>query len=105
MIGEPSADLVFDPTLAIWKVALRCCALTYFSRIYTRMDLHLDRTMLPAALDGLRGPLCLRLASACNHRPEGINLRHYKTPGTKRQEEIFLLDQFSALSRKKIGFP
>ena len=26
------------------------------------MDLHLDRTMLTAALDGLRGPLRLRLA-------------------------------------------
>ena len=34
-------------------------------------------TMLPAALDGLRGPFCLQLASACNHRPEGFNRAYY----------------------------
>jgi hypothetical protein len=34
------------------------------------MVLLLNRTMLTGALAGLRGPLCLRLASACNHRPE-----------------------------------
>ena len=32
MIGETPADLVFDPTHAIRKVALRRCALTRFSR-------------------------------------------------------------------------
>ncbi|MBP3648905.1 MAG: hypothetical protein J6K73_03880, partial [Clostridia bacterium] len=29
----------------------------------------LERAMLTGALPGLRGPLCPRLASACNHRP------------------------------------
>ena len=85
MFGEPSADLVFDPTHAIWEVALRFRALTRSSREYTRMGLHLDRTMLPAALGGLRGPLCLRLASAFNHRPEEFDLAHYIPGKTKRQ--------------------
>ena len=29
--------------------------------------------MLPGTLAGLRGPFCLRLASACNHRPASTN--------------------------------
>ena len=75
------ADLVFDPTLAIWEVALRHRALTHSSRgldeVQPRMVLPLNRTMLTGALAGLRGPLCLRLASACNHRPEESNRAHY----------------------------
>ncbi len=42
-----SADLVFAPTLAVWKVAQRISALTHFSRESSRTDLLLDRTMLP----------------------------------------------------------
>ena len=73
MIGNPSADLVFDPTLAVRTSALRCPRPhSRLSGISPRTDLHLDRTMLPAALGGLRGPFCLRLASAFNHRPEGL---------------------------------
>ena len=61
-------------------------ALTRFSPgSLSRTDLHLDRTMLPAALGGLRGPLCLRLASVFNHRPEGFNRRHYIAPMSKTQ--------------------
>jgi hypothetical protein len=41
--------------------------------------------MLPAALGGLRGPFCLRLASAFNHRPEGFNRRHYIFRISKKQ--------------------
>ena len=94
----PPADLVFDPTHAVWKVAQRLCVLRA-SLGSPRTDLHLDRTMLPAALGGLRGPLCLRLASACNHRPGGNTIRII-------QEEIcFRKDAFHRIRRSPTFLP
>ena len=86
MMVTPPADLVFAPTLAVWEVAQRFTRPhALLSESEFRTGLLLDRTMLPAALDGLRGPLCLRLASACNHRPRGINRRYYMLTSRKRQ--------------------
>ena len=42
--------------------------------------------MLPAALDGLRGPLRLRLASACNHRPGYLTEIYYNKTKIKSKE-------------------
>ena len=67
-------DLVFAPTLADGKV---CSSLQRPTRLLSppgrRSVLHLERAMLTGTLSGLRGPLCPRLASACNHRP-GCNV-------------------------------
>ena len=84
-IGEPPADLVFDPTLAVWKVAQRMrrphalLSRSSGDRPAPRTDLLLSCTMLPAALGGLRGPFRLQLASACNHRPEEFNRAYHRT--------------------------
>ncbi len=74
-----SADLVFDPTLAVWNVRSYTSVPHYWlSQEYSWTDLHLSRTMLLGTLTGLRGSLCLRLASTFNHRPEKIIHNHYK---------------------------
>ena len=81
-----SADLVFAPTLAVWKVAQRICALTHFSRNSVPDGLTSGPHHAPRSLNGLRGPFCLRLASAFNHRPEEIDRCHYRggTAGKSR---------------------
>jgi hypothetical protein len=63
------------------------------------MDLHLDRTMLPAALDGLRGPFRLRLASAFNHRPEDFN-RNALYPGAIENASFFCEDLMNTQKRQ-----
>ena len=69
--GPCLADLVFDPTLACWKVCYPAIASHYyFSRTETRQVLSLSRTMLKASLDSLRGSFRLRLASTFNHGPK-----------------------------------
>jgi len=87
------ADLVFDPTLAVWNVRSYTFVPHYWlSQELSWTDLHLSRTMLPGALAGLRGSFCLRLASTFNHRPDMIILHHYKREEEKKQA---LLESFS----------
>ena len=64
-------------------------------------DLHLDRTMLTGALAGLRGPLCLRLASAFNHRLEWNNHAYYRRMNAKTQEVFCPLERIFAFFFKK----
>jgi hypothetical protein len=44
-------------------------------------------------LDGLRGPFCLRLASAFNHRPEDFNQAHYNPVQSKTQVIFYCIQR------------
>lgn len=91
---KQSADLVFDPTLAARSVRSYTSVPHYPLRMVFWTDLLLSRTMLPGTLTGLRGSLCLRLASTFNHRPDSIILHHYKLKNKKMQ---VILKSFSGL--------
>ena len=90
MIGEiPPADLVFDPTHAVWKVALRLRALTHFSRDLSLPDgltsrphhapRHFGRitwTVLPATGFGFQ-PQTRRIQPPTLYMPETQNTRTF----------------------------
>jgi branched-chain amino acid aminotransferase len=63
------ADLVFDPTLACWKLCSGVAITLLLSGNAPRQGLLLSRTMISSTLAALRGSFRLRLAWTFNHRP------------------------------------